>query len=76
LLPRQVKLEKVLPWQGVGKEAVAVRIVESVKEDVGGEVGEVEVSYRKVDSSKVTWREMITRRDKRSKQWYPLWHGG
>jgi hypothetical protein len=36
----------------MGREAAVVRSGEFVREDGGGELGEVEVSYGKVDSSR------------------------
>jgi hypothetical protein len=63
LLPRQEK---------TGERAAAVISGKSVEEDGEGEDDEVEVSYGKIDSSKVTCREIKLRREERSRQRYPL----
>jgi hypothetical protein len=44
----------------------------SVEEDREGEGDEVEVSYEKIDSSKVTCLEIMMHREERSRQRYPL----
>jgi hypothetical protein len=57
-------------------ERVAIAVRSGESGDGGGEGGEVEVSYGKVDSSKVTWREIMMLREERSRHRYPLWCGG
>jgi hypothetical protein len=54
-LPWQKKLRKLLPRQEkTGERAATVIIGKSVEEDGEGEDDEVEVSYGKIDSSKLT----------------------